>query len=502
MPQFIDSKGQNIILEARIASSGEGEVWKTDCYDLNGKRQLAKIYHQNTLTRDRIIKLKLLTKNPPADPNANQGHISFAWPQSLLFNNQNSAVGFLMPEIPKADNLVRYCSPKLRKKNRLNINWYFLHTVTLNIASIIQAIHQYRPYEYVLGDIKLENILVNKQALPSIIDVDSFQVENPQNSEIYHCLVGSEGFTPPELFGQNFSQIIQSPEQDYFRLGVVIYYLLFGEHPFQGIWKGQGEIPDKNQLVRQGFWPYAPKNRRLLELSRKTIPLEILHPKLKQSFLQCFNNGHDNPSQRPTAQQWKKNLEVALQDLQQCAQVDSHWYSPQSEHYKQSRSCYWCERAKNLRIDIFPEIISFSRLQDFFSKKDWRQADLETKVLLLKFTKRQGEGWLNEESIQNIKIESLKALDQLWRNASNNHFGFSIQKQIYLQTGNQLDRYNWQTYCKFGEQVGWWEPNTGWKDYTALDFSDSAVQTAPEGYLPFLSAGFTVLVDSIARRLL
>lgn len=115
MPQFLDSNGQNIILEARIASSGEGEVWKTDRY-INGKRQLAKIYHQNTLTRDRIIKLKLLTKNPPADPNANQGHISFAWPQSLLFNNQNSAVGFLMPEIPKADNLVRYCSPKLRKK--------------------------------------------------------------------------------------------------------------------------------------------------------------------------------------------------------------------------------------------------------------------------------------------------------------------------------------------------------------------------------------------------
>ncbi|MGB6297718.1 MAG: GUN4 domain-containing protein [Rivularia sp. (in: cyanobacteria)] len=497
MQQLFDSHGQNIVLEApRIASSGEGEVWKTNRY-VNGKRQLAKLYHQNTLTRDRINKLKLLTQNSPLDPNANRGHISFAWPQSLLFNNQHQEVGFLMPEIPGANNLLRICNPRLRQQKGLKIDWYFLHTVALNIASIIQAIHEYRAYKYVLGDIKLENILVNSQALPSIIDVDSFQVNNPQTGQIYHCLVGSEGFTPAELFGKEFSQEIQSPSQDNFRLGIVIYYLLFGEHPFQGVWKGKGEAPDKNQLVHKGFWPYAPKNRRKLEPSLKTIPLKILHPELEQSFLQCFNDGHDNPSQRPTAQEWVKSLEAALQTLHQCAQVDSHWYSSQSEHYKQSRNCYWCERAKNLGVDIFPEIISFNRLGDFLNKKDWKQADLETKLLLLKLTKRQAEGWLDEKSIKNLKVEFLKELDRLWRNASKNHFGFSIQKQIYLQTGNQLDRDDWQTYRKFGQQVGWWEQNTGWKDYTVLNFSDSA----PKGHLPFLSAGFTVLISCIARRL-
>ena len=213
--------------------------------------------------------------------------------------------------------------------------------------------------------------------------------------------------------------------------------------------------------------------------------------------MKCFNDGHDNPSQRPTAEEWKNNLEIALQDLQQCNNVDSHWYSPQSEYYQRFRTCYWCQRAKDIKVDIYPEIISLRRLQDFLSKKDWRQADLETKLLLLKMTKRQGQGWLDEKSIQNLKIEDIKELDKLWRNASNNRFGFSIQKQIYLQTSNQLNQYNWQIYCNFGEKVGWYEPNTGWKDYTKLDFSDSA----PEGHLPFLSAGFTVLVDSIARRL-
>ncbi|NEP53304.1 MAG: hypothetical protein F6K65_32675, partial [Moorea sp. SIO3C2] len=453
MPHCFDSNGNKIILEdPPIASSGEGKVSKTNC-KIKGKRQLAKLYHQNTRTPERIAKLRLLTQNPAADPNAGKGHISFAWPQSLLFDHQKNIVGFLMSEIP-GKNLVTICSPKLRQKNKLSIDWLFLHTVALNIASIIEAIHQYRPYQYVLGDIKLENILVNNQALPSIIDVDSFQVSAPRSRKRFHCLVGSEGFTPPELFGKDFKKEIQYPEQDYFRLGVVIYYLLFGEHPFQGIWTGQGEPPDKNQLVRQGFWPYAPQNRRFIQVSKRTIPLTILHPQLEQCFLQCFNDGHDNPSQRPKDEDWVKALEAALGELEQCDQVDSHWYS------RRYGDCYWCERARDLKIDIFPEIISFNLLERFLNKKDWKQADLETKVLLLKLTKGQTKSWLNEQSIQSIEVKSLEELDRLWRKASNDHFGFSIQKQIYLQTGNQLDQYNSQNYQKFGEQVGWWDKTT------------------------------------------
>ena len=498
MQKIFDSKGQEIVLESpRIASSGEGEVWLTN-RKINGIRQIAKIYHPKNQTSERIAKLKLLIDNPPSDPNKKLNHISFAWPQSLLFNDAKKEVGFLMLEIPGANNLLRVCNPKLRKKKRLNIDWRFMHTVALNIASIIQAIHQIHqnnPCQYVLGDIKLENILVNNRALPSIIDVDSFQVIDFRSHQTYNCLVGSEGFTPRELFGKNFSQETQSVEQDYFRLGIVIYYLLFGEHPFKGEWKGQGEQPDPNKLVYQGFWPYALPKRRLLEQGERAISLNILHPELQKSFLQCFNDGHDDPSQRPTAEKWVQSLTFALQELQQCSQVDSHWYS------RQYGPCYWCERAENLKVDIFPEIISFEKLTHFLDQKDWKQADLETKWLLLKLTKRQTERWLDEESIQTLKLEYLLELDKLWREASNAHFGFSIQKEIYLQTGNQLDRDNWQTYRKFAQKVGWWEQGTGWKDYSALNFFHSSKQTAPKGHLPFLNAGFVILISCIARCL-
>ncbi|MDJ0736311.1 MAG: hypothetical protein QNJ47_19980 [Nostocaceae cyanobacterium] len=108
----------------------------------------------------------------------------------------------------------------------------------MNIASIIEAIHA---AGYVLGDMKPENILVNNRALPSIIDTDSFQVRHPNNRKVYRCLVGSNGFTPPELIGKDFSIINQTEIHDRFRLAVIIYHLLFGESPFKGKWMGVGD---------------------------------------------------------------------------------------------------------------------------------------------------------------------------------------------------------------------------------------------------------------------
>ncbi|MFM5889777.1 MAG: protein kinase domain-containing protein, partial [Dolichospermum sp.] len=170
--------------------------------------------------------------NSPTEPNSHLGHVSFAWPKSVLKNAQGNFVGFLMPEIKGGKELIDVYNPQRRKQLKLEIDWRFLHTTALNIASIIAALHE---AGYVLGDIKPQNILVNNRALPSIIDTDSFQIKNPRNSKVYRCLVGSEGYTPPELMGKDFDIIEQTEVHDRFRLGVIIYQLLFGGNsPFQG----------------------------------------------------------------------------------------------------------------------------------------------------------------------------------------------------------------------------------------------------------------------------
>ncbi len=327
--------GQSIKLVQQIATSGEGEIWRTQ---LPG--YLAKIYFAPQ--PERIRKLEVMIAHPPKDPNAGMNHISFAWPTSLLQARDGSYVGFLMPAIADSVELLNVYNPQRRQKVLPGFNWLYLHTTALNIASIIAAIHQ---AGYVLGDIKSQNILVNNQALPAIIDTDSFQVRHPDTGELYLCPVGSEGFTPVELLGEDLATVEQTEVHDRFRLAVIIHLLLFGDHPFKGKWVGAGDSPEPTELLRQGWWCYAPNG--LIQPSLLTVPLSTVHPVVQDCFLRCFNQGHTDPAARPTAGEWFKALKIATAELTACKSVKQHYYSPSYGR------CYWCERATNLGVDIF-----------------------------------------------------------------------------------------------------------------------------------------------------
>jgi DNA-binding helix-hairpin-helix protein with protein kinase domain len=330
------STGQAISLERRIAISGEGEVWTT-----NRAGYLAKIYH--VPTDERVRKLEVMVAYPPQDPNARINHISYAWPRSLLRNAEGNCVGFLMPAIPSSVELMDVYHPSRRQKVCPEFTWLHLHVIAANVASLIWAIHH---AGYVMGDIKPQNILVNSSVLPALIDTDSFQVRDPQSGVLYRCLVGSESFTPVELLGQDLATVEQTPVHDRFRLGVIIYQLLFGEHPFKGKWAGAEDSPNPTELVRLGFWPYAPKS--LIQPGPLTMPLTMVHPEVQKCFIRCFTLGHSQPEQRPTAQEWVNVLTIAIADLKSCRKVKQHHYS------KTAGKCHWCDRNAALGIDIFP----------------------------------------------------------------------------------------------------------------------------------------------------
>ena len=113
---------------------------------------------------------------------------------------------------------------------------------------------------------------------------------------------------------------------------------LFSGPPFQGCWQGSGDPPEQAELIRRGFWPYTPNS--LIQPSNITIPLDIIHPELQRCFLPCFNDGHFNPSKRPSARVWLEALEVAFNELQSCGKVDSHFYGLSYGR------CHWCDHTQ------------------------------------------------------------------------------------------------------------------------------------------------------------
>ncbi len=338
MPSYFNSQGQSISLVKEIAKGGEGAVWKT-----NRSGYLGKIYYKPT--PQQVKKLKLMLANPPKNPTASQNHIAISWPIDLIEDSQKNCVGFLMPEIINAKEMINIYHPKLRYQEAPRFNWYCLHIIALNFVSILKEIHA---RNYIIGDISAKNILVNDRSLVSLIDTDSFQVKDSQTGKVYRCSVGSEGFIPPELVGKNLAQLTQTRYHDCFRLAVIIYYLLFGYHPFMGKWIGSGNPPGQNESISNGYWPYGINS--LLKPSLNTIPLNVAHPALEKLFLKCFNKGHKQPSSRPSPEDWFQALQVSINDLVVCSNNRNHIYS---KHYGQ---CYWCERANNLNVDIFPSV--------------------------------------------------------------------------------------------------------------------------------------------------
>jgi serine/threonine protein kinase len=336
---YRNSNRQAVKLDKEIANSGEGRVYKTDF-----RGYLAKIYHHQDW--ERVEKLKVMLANPPIDPMAAHNYRSIAFPFDLLQDPKGNVVGFLMPYVQNSFDLYTVCNAKLRKKKAPDFNWTYLYATAEHITIAIQGIHR---QHYVLGDIKLQNILVNNRALVTIIDTDSFQVIDSNKRKLYPCQVGSEGFTPPELFGQDFSTTTQTEIHDRFRLGVLVHYLLFGYHPFRGKWHEAGDSPEPNELVRLGLW-YGGQNPSIGPC-KHTIPLDIVHPALKQCFLRCFNEGHSKPHLRPTPQEWLNAIQVARADLKACTRVNNHYYS------QTYGKCYWCERAAKLS-DPFPDTSS------------------------------------------------------------------------------------------------------------------------------------------------
>jgi GUN4-like len=123
--------------------------------------------------------------------------------------------------------------------------------------------------------------------------------------------------------------------------------------------------------------------------------------------------------------------------------------------------------------------IDYTRLRNLLAAQNWKQADEETLAVMLKASGRQTEGWLDKTSIDNIPDTDLRIIDQLWVESSNGRFGFSVQREIYLEVGGQPGKYNSEVWNKFCHRVGWRVKEKS-IDYSGVIFST----TAPVGHLP------------------
>ena len=326
------SAGKSITLEKQLGSGGEGEVWT-----VQGRLEVAKIYHPRIIIPEHERKLKAMVANPPVDEMRVKGHVSIAWPTEVLYLGEKFA-GFLMPMLEQSPTIFTVYNPVKRKKECPGFNWKYLFHTALNLSKAVEAIH-YK--NYVIGDLNESNVLVKSSALVSVIDTDSFQVKDA-HGQVYYCKVGKEDFTPPELFGAPLDKVDRLPEHDYFGLGVLIFRLLMeGYYPFSGVLKHDLQLnePAQYYCLKQGAFPYV--NNPIVAPPLLAPPFNILPRAVRSLFLRCFVAGHKNLQARPSPREWGRVLENAEKNLVGCKANKDHYYS---RHLTQ---CPWCQREQN-----------------------------------------------------------------------------------------------------------------------------------------------------------
>jgi serine/threonine protein kinase len=321
--------------KASLGSGGEGNVFST------GSRLAAKIYRQPS----KAIQQKLtamLAKNSGQLLSKQESGI--AWPVDLLLDEADQIVGFLMPQAVDARPIVDYYNPKTRLGFSPFFSYRSLHRTARNLAAAVENLHR---QGYVIGDLNESNILVTQTAQVTLVDADSIQVID--GDKLYHCRVGKAEFMPPELQGKNLSEVTRTIEQDNFALAILIFQTLMeGNHPFAGIYSGEGEPPTLAARIAVGHFPYG--NQPVpYHPSPLALPFTTLHLKLQEYFLRCFIESQENPQVRPTATQWSEALALAEKELSICKVNARHIFG------SHLNDCPWCYRKALLNgRDPFP----------------------------------------------------------------------------------------------------------------------------------------------------
>ncbi|WP_308410955.1 GUN4 domain-containing protein, partial [Cylindrospermopsis raciborskii] len=146
---------------------------------------------------------------------------------------------------------------------------------------------------------------------------------------------------------------------------------------------------------------------------------------------------------------------------------------------------------KSVESEVIPS--RYTKLETLLKAQNFREADEETRSVMLAVANRQSEGYLRLEDAENFPCKELRTIDNLWLKYSQGKFGISVQQEIYKNLGG-TKFYDSDIWESFGERVGWRKQGS-WLYYSDLNFSLSA----PTGHLPAAGGGTLIEEEAFAR---
>ncbi len=306
-----------------FAGGGEGNLYRIVA-PRHWTNYVAKVYHTHKLSEKKELKIKYLATYPPrlATEAGGTEHPSVIWVKDALYDTSSQFVGFIMP-FTEGEKLEILSTPKIPRKLRQQWKRFSFKSSTQALEmrmklsfNICAAIHQiHATNRYILVDMKPDNIVIKPNGLVAIVDTDSVEViENGKS--IFDAPVATPEYSPPEHYQELDYDPTQRQEWDLFGLGVILYKLLFGIHPFAASAKAPYEnLTTLQDKIKAGLFVHNPA----LENTFSVVPplhraFFSIDPSLQELFMRCFVGGHHDPALRPTAEEWCATLLYGLDD--------------------------------------------------------------------------------------------------------------------------------------------------------------------------------------------
>lgn len=309
-----------------LSAGGQGFIYKIS-YPYAFSHYCVKLYKTEKYAKENENRLKYMINNRPV--NMKMQKILICWPDYLLYSDTNDFVGYMMPlafkgsrdlkiiETYNFNQTIAQKYPKYKSWNKFDYSseGSFKRRLQMmkNWALAVDIIH--KTHKYVLIDIKPENILATEEGLISVVDTDSFQINDGNN-------VFKGPVATPEYFAKIAKQIQQQGELqttycDMFALGVSFYKILTGTHPFSGFKLlppyDTDEYCNIASHIDAELFAFGSKRQYIefltdFNLHERFLDLPI---QIKNLFLRTFNSTIGYPS----AEEWVNVLDAYIHKM-------------------------------------------------------------------------------------------------------------------------------------------------------------------------------------------
>src|SRR5215472_3239709 len=321
---LVDESGKRVTLGRELGRGGEAAVYVVQ----ENPQIVAKVYHRQ-LDAEMTEKISRMV----ALQNERLLRLA-AWPLGTLRNgNSSSPAGVLMRNVSGFKDVHLLYSPKSRVREfPAKANWRFLVHAAGNVARAFSVIHE---QGHVIGDVNQSNVRISPEtAIANLIDCDSFQISF--RGHYYLCKVGAPLYTPPELYGKDFNEVVRTPNHDNFGLAVLVFHLLFmGRHPFAGRFLGRGDMPIEEAIGEFRF-AFGPDTQRTqMKPPPNCITLEDVSPEAGELFVKAFAPTAPQDG-RPTGEQWAAAMDSLSLQLKECRNNRAHTF------FQRLARCPWC----------------------------------------------------------------------------------------------------------------------------------------------------------------